>query len=160
MVALKQAIVGHEISNSKRKRQFAEFLSKLSDPYKAAHRIFPEDTKLAIQAAREWPTDRTVIDFLNEKSLSKDDVDELPTKADLARCVWDRMNEPMTENEDFVKMAKLYAEIRGFVEKPKDGAQVNVQNVSNVLVVKENGDFDNWSNGLAQQQERLINGSN
>ena len=159
MVALKQAIVGHEISDSKRKRQFAEFLSKLSDPYKAAHRIFPENTKLAIQAAREWPTDRTVIDFLNEKSLSKDDVNELPTKADLARCVWDRMNEPMTEDEDFAKLAKLYAEIMGFSVKPQDATQVNVQNVSNVMVVRENGDFDEWSAGLAQQQDRLISGN-
>ena len=159
MANLKQAMIHQQLSDENKKRQYAQLYEKLGDRFKAAFQLFPNDTKLAIQVANEWPQDQVVIDFQNEKLLTRDTTDNLPTKADLARKVWDRMNEPLTSDEDFVKMAKTYAEVMGYIEKP--GTQVNVQNVSNkVMIVREKESDDDWARGLAEQQANLISQSN
>lgn len=147
------------MSDDPYKRQFASFLQKLCDPYKAAYKLFPNDNKTALRVAHEWPNDRTVVDYLNEKALSLPDDEGLPTKADLARSVWDRMSERGIEDADFVKLAKLYGEVRGFIEKPA-ASNVNVTNTSNpVMVLQHKGDDDQWADGLLEHQDNLADES-
>lgn len=144
------------MNEEKYKRQFANLLTQLGDPFKAAFKIFPDDSSYAIQIANEWPKDRTVIDILNDGEIALPD-EKLPTRNDLKLEIWNRMRS--SDDDNFVKMGKLYAEVSGFVEKP--GAQVNVQNVSNkVMVIKEKESDEQWAKGVIEQQEKLISESN
>lgn len=155
MANLKQAMIHHQLSDENKKRQYAQLFEKLGDRFKAAFQLFPNDTKLAIQVANEWPQDQIVVDFQNEKLLTRDTTDNLPTKADLARKVWDRMNEPLTSDEDFVKMAKTYAEVMGYIEKPGTQVTLNQQRIYNVLRVPAQKSVDDFEKMALSQQRQL-----
>ena len=58
----------------------------------------------------------------------------LPSKADLARSLWERAHTASTDNDDFTKMARLYAEIMDFVPKVSK-IEANVKNTSTIQVV-------------------------
>ena len=149
------------MNESELKKKFAFILLEEKNPFKAALRLFPEDeenTGEALRIAHTWPGDEDVLKY-QEKFIEEGlDLKLLPSKAELAKDVWDRM-QSFVADEDYVKLAKLYADIRGFIEKP--GTQVNVQNVSNkVMVVREKENDEIWGKGLIEQQERLISESN
>lgn len=144
------------MNEEKYKRQFAALLVKLEDPFKAAFKIFPNDTKAAIKAANEWPKDRIVIDQQIESDVKIGD-ETLPTKSDLKLQLWERMKN--ATDDDYTKMAKVYAEVCGFIEK--QGTQVNVQNVTNkVMQVSVFESDKDWELKTAAQQERLLSESN
>jgi hypothetical protein len=126
-----------------------------NEAFKAALTIFPNDTSLALKAATHWINDPIVV---AEKSRLSENVDEkefLPTRSDLARRVWDKMQlTPFPD--DFAKLAKLYGEIMGFIEKPQQNS-TNVNIVQNkVMIVKDHGTDDNWKDSLKIQQAKLI----
>lgn len=63
-----------------------------------------------------------------------------------------------TDPDTYAKLAKVYAEVRGFIEKPQVAVTTNVQTITNkVMVVRESGSDAEWERKLAMQQASLAN---
>ena len=140
------------MTESEAKEKFAQLL--LQEPgnlFAVALKVFPDDTKRALRAVTEWKDDPE-IKSLQEKAQEL----PLPTKGEFARVLWDKMQDKWTDANDFAKIAKVYAEVRGFIEPPKVEVQTNVQNVTNkVMVVRESGSDSEWERKLLDQQTAL-----
>lgn len=105
-------------TNNEDKTAFAaELLKTPNDPFKAALAVFDPDTGRALRAAHEWPNDPFVIAEQARLSEERGELSFLPTKADLARSLWERAHANTTTNDDFTKMARLYADIMDYVPK-------------------------------------------
>ncbi len=112
----------------RQKHAFAvEWAKSPDDPYKAAYALFPHNPNRALLAGAKWPADPDVLAHKEKLQAENNGMGLLPTKADLARSLWERAHSKLTSDEDFTKMAKLYAEIMDFVPKQ---AKVNVSNNS------------------------------
>lgn len=143
------------------KAEFAKLLLKTpNDPFKAALLLFPDNTSRALRVANEWPADPEVMAAQAELLEEDGELAYLPTKADFARKIWDKMDEERLAPEDFAKLGKLYADVRGFIEKPQTNINTNVNNVTNrVMVVRESQSDADWEAKLRKQQEDLTNAS-
>lgn len=142
------------------KTQFAELSLREPDPFKVALVVFPNDTGRALRVANEWPNDPEVKTLRQAFVDSEEDGETafLPTKAEAARLAWNIARDTERMTEDRLKALKLYADIRGFIEKPQVAVNNTVNNVQRVLVVKDYGTDDDWRTALRAQQKRLING--
>jgi len=111
------------------------------------------DTGQALRAARMLPHDPVV---LAEMDRLKEEVGEegfLPNRAQIAREIYDRAK-LCGDPEGYERLMKLYANVRGFIEKP--GATINVDNsVKNVMYVKDHGTDEEWAAKAAIQQRNL-----
>ena len=143
------------------KAAFARLLLKNpDDPFKAALAVFPDNTSRALRVANEWPGDSEVLNFQAELIEEDGELSFLPTKADLARNIWDKMQSDRICADDYAKLGKLYADVRGFIEKPQTNINNNVNNVTNrVMVVRESASDADWEAKLRKQQEELTNAS-
>lgn len=139
------------------KEQFAKFLLEVADPFKAALQLFTEQSDLhkALKVATEWPHDKDVKNFIKKIKENEDSIDTLPSKKELAQSIWEKM-EVCKYPKDYAKLAKLYAEVRGFIEKPDNKPIVNI-NQNRVMVVKDLGTAEDWENKAAKQQRDLLN---
>lgn len=133
-----------------------QLLKNPNDPFRAALVVVPNDTRFALHIATYWVNDPEVLSFKDD--LLKEDGEQafLPDKAALLRAVWDRAHKPGVDDTDFARLAKLYAEVRGFVEKP--GVNINTHtNIDNrVMVVTNMGTVDEWETKLINQQRNLV----
>ncbi len=138
------------------KQKFAEALLELCDPFKAAlHVCEGMPTQKALKMATEWPADIEVKGFIKAIKDKESSIDTLPDKKDLAEAVWLKM-ENCRFPEDFAKLAKLYAEVRGFIEKPDNKPIVTI-NQNRVMVIKDFGNEDQWQAAADKQQRDLLN---
>jgi len=150
---------------SEEKAAFAALLLKEPDPFKAALQLYPENTARALRIATEFPKDAEFKAILAHMESQIDPMDCLPTKADLARVVWNKMtgkaengNAIYVSVDDFAKLGKLYAEIRGFIEKP--GPVINNNNnviVPRAIEVPNHGTNEEWEQAAQRQQEESLN---
>lgn len=148
------------MSDEELKAQYARLLLKVDDPFKAALHLFPDNTSRALRVANEWPNDPEVVAAQAELLDEDGEISFLPTKAAFARKIWDRMEEERIAPEDFAKLGKLYADVRGFIEKPQTNINNNVNNVNNrVMIIRETGTDEDWEAKLRKQQEDLTNAS-
>jgi len=143
------------------KEQFVGFLlQNPDDPFKAALGLFPEDTNRALRVAHEWPHDKYVQTAMKSRMSEGDDEELLPTKSELARKVWGKMNINGLEADEFAKLARLFGEIRGFIEKPSTTINANSQTLLQpVMVVTDKGTDDEWEEKLLKQQGKLLEAS-
>src|SRR6187431_1445418 len=96
-----------------KKEKFARALIDLVEPFKAALYICNDmPTQYALKIATEWPNDPEVKGFIKAIKDKEQSIDNLPNKKDLAEDIWARM-ESCRFPEDYAKLAKLYAEVRG-----------------------------------------------
>lgn len=120
---------------SGKKAAFAvELLKTPADPFRAALAVFATNTNKALRVANEWPADSFVIAEVKRLKEEEGELSFLPSKADLARSLWERAHTASTDNDDFTKMARLYAEIMDFVPKVSK-IEANVKNTSTIQVV-------------------------
>lgn len=143
----------------KEKAAFAALLIRMpTEPFPAALQVIPNDTGRALKASFEWPHDEFVIAEMKRLKEQSADIDLLPNKAELCQKIWDKLNGTgyMTP-EDFVKTAKLYAEVRGFIEKPSNAVTVQNNFVQKVIEVANHGSDDQWEAAAAKQQQELLN---
>jgi hypothetical protein len=126
------------------------------NPFAAALQLFPNNTPRALWVASNWPVDPEALDIKNDIE-NGDDLDSLLAgKVELARDVWLRMKAARYD-EDYVKLAKLYAEIRGFIEKANPN-QNNTQIIAQkVIQVTNFGSNDDWEKAAVSQQRELLN---
>lgn len=139
------------------KKRFAiELLKSPNEPYKAATAVFGADTGKALVASSRWPRDPDVVQFMDEALSDLGDMHFLPSKADLARVAWELANSPLTHVEDRLKAMRLYADVRGFIEKQGITVNNNVLTNNKVMVIKDHGDTAQWEQRLLEQQTKLI----
>jgi len=142
------------------KKAFAKLLLKISDPFKAALELFPDNTNKALRVAHEWPQDPDVKAATEDLLYTDEALDLLPTKAELAKSIWDKMHSPQLYTDDFTKLGKLYAEVRGFIEKPSTTIKNEVSVAPSVMIVKESSSDTEWESKLKRQQIELLKTSN
>jgi hypothetical protein len=152
------------MTEAEEKAAFAVGLLKQpNDPFKVALSLFPDNTNRALWVAHNWPHDAEV-KAEQERLANEDGGDFLPSKADLARAIWQKMEGTTNSEgrvivpttEDYAKLAKLYAEVRGFIEKPGTGPQVNVI-VPRAIEVPTHGSNEAWEAAAEIQQRELLN---
>lgn len=137
------------------KRRYAQALIRTPDPLAAALELWPEDTKTAAWIASQWSKHPDVIAEKEKLKAEGEGKKGLADKTDLSRAIWDRMTGPCL-SEDYVKLAKLYAEINGMIEKP---APPNV--TANIIIPKviempNNGTDAEWEAKTERQQKELL----
>lgn len=144
-----------------RKKKFAvEYLKDPSDAFKAAISVFGDDTGAALQASYRWPTDPLVKAFMDQAVNELGDMHFLPTKAEIARVAHSLAVDQRIPVEDRLKAIRLYADIRGFIDKQGATINNNILTTNKVMLVKDHGDDERWEQQLAAQQARLIDDAN
>lgn len=144
------------MSDTEDKRAFAlAWLRQPDDAFKAACEIWPNDTQKALKASSFWVRDPEVI---AERERLLDEHGEeafLPSKHDLAREIWKLTQDGL--REDRIKAMKLYAEVRGFIEKPQTNVNVdNSKTTHNVMLVAMPASIEEWQQKAVAQQKQLV----
>ena len=122
-------------NEAEQKTAFAvELLKSPADPFRAALAVFASNTNRALWIANHWPQDGFVKEEMRRLKEEEGELSFLPSKADLARSLWERAHSERTSNDDFTKMTRLYAEIMDFVPKVSK-VEANVKNSSVVQVI-------------------------
>lgn len=153
-----------ENKESQEKATYAGLLLKERDPFKAALALFPNNTNRALWVANHWPNDPEVIEAKAALVQEGGNMSFLPDKAELARDIWERMQGTTTADgrtipptpDDYAKLAKLYADVRGFIEKPQNNQNVTVV-VPKAIEVPTHGSNEDWEQAAAKQQQDLLN---
>lgn len=151
-------------NDTERKKRFARELharpKTLEGRYEAALRAFPDpgDEVLAIKARDEWIYDRTVIDELDR--LNKEDMPEdLPTRAQQARDIYNLAQDPSKAVDDRLKAHKLYAEVMGFIQKPLPGAgggNTFIDNRRVIMMPAPPASIEDWEAEAIEHQAKLV----
>lgn len=140
-----------------KKREFARQLLQCNDPTLAGKRIFPKENAKAIQAAETWISD-PIVEHECERLKRKDEdisATKLPSKDEYAKFLWKSAKSAKTSDEKW-KFAKLFAETKGFLEKPIDStAEKQEIPVNKVMVVPSAGNRKDWEDEISDQQDNL-----
>lgn len=147
----------HLETERKLKGDFAAALIREKLPFKAALIVCPGDVGAALRMSVEWLVDDEVLAIKASLLADTDELLFLPTKADLSREIWERMDSPNLCHDDFTKMAKLYAEVRGFIDKAKEGSGGFAKLIPSVMRVTDHGSDDEWKEKIKSQQKKLSN---
>lgn len=142
------------------KAAFAAFIfDKPGEAYAAAKQLAddPDDVATVAEMATTWPRDPFVKSEIARLKAEQQDEDSLPTKSDLARRVWEMTAASDATIDEKIKAAKLYAEIRNFIEKPVQG-NGQVATIPSVMIVREHATDDDWEKAMAAQQDDLMKG--
>lgn len=103
------------------KTQYVKFLLKNGgEAFKAALELYPVDTGRALYLATQFADDpyiKSEIERLKEENY---ELQFLPTKIDLLKKVWNRLENRMVDADDFCKLARLYSELQGYLVMSKD----------------------------------------
>lgn len=149
------------LNDSDIKKRFAvELLKQPNEPYKAAVAAFGGDTGKAWAVYSHWKTDPEVLAYMEEATTEMGEMHFLPTKADLCRVAWDIANNQQVHVDDRLKAMRLYADIRGYIEKQGTVINNNVLTNNKVMVIKDHGSAADWEQRLAMQQQQLIDNAN
>lgn len=154
----------NEEKELKEKAEYAALLLKERDPFKAALALFPENTNRALWIANHWPKDDVVKAEQTRINAEIGEMGFLPGKGDLARDIWQRMQGTTLPNgvtvpptpEEYAKLAKLYADVRGFIEKPQTNVSVNNNITQRVVEMPVFASEGEWEAQAAKQQRELL----
>lgn len=132
---------------------FAAHFVRTGDYMEAGALTYPDDGELAMMAAVQWQMDGWV---KAEIARLKVEGADLPSKIELQRQLWGKMSG--LYGDDYLKAAKLFAEIAGFIEKPA-AVQVNNQTkiVAPRMISAPNFSMDEWQSQVAKQQKDSLN---
>lgn len=145
------------------KAAFAALLLREPQPFKAALMIFPDNTNRALRIANEWPNDPEVKAEMDR--LVNDEAESLlMTKAQFLLSLEQRMKGTVypdglvvpLNTDDFTKVAKLYAETRGFIEKPQTNVNVQAAIVHRVIESPVFPSEHAWEMESERQQRELL----
>lgn len=138
------------------KTSFAEqWLKNPSDPFKAALLVFPTNTPKALWTATNWPLDAEVLKLKRDLEDEFGEASFLPSKNELARDIWEKAKST-GDPYAYERLAKLYADVRGFIEKP-NVAQTNIQMIApKVIQVVNHGSDADWEKAAQKQQSELL----
>lgn len=143
------------------KRLFAaELLRYPNNPFQAGRVLFPNNHLFAITAAQQWVSDRYVLESQAELIAEFGEDYFLPSKVILARRIYDLGERESANTSERLAAYKLYAELRGFIQKSDTivGANVTI-NQNRVMVVPSAGSDAEWEEKVGKQQMKLIEGA-
>lgn len=146
------------MSTSKITKELAANYAKLytangGDSFAATLVLFPGETDTALLMSHMMPRDPLVQEALGALTTNEDDA-LLPTKNMFSRKIWQKLD--TAENVDeYQKLAKLYAEVRGFIEKPSNTQTVTVVVPKCIEIPKASSD-EEWEKQAAKQQAALM----
>lgn len=141
------------------KERFVREWLLCNDPFKAALVVIPNDNGKALRMSCEWPQDEYVLELRSEIIAEEGAEAFLPSKDELAQTIY-LETQAARVFEDKLKGYRLYAEIRGFIEKPSTTVNTNIVNDNrSVMIVKDHGSDADWERKLAQNQKALEAGA-
>lgn len=128
------------------------------DPFKAATRVLGfNDPGVNHYVAQYWPHDLDVRREMVRLIEEHGEAHFMPSLEAVAGEVY-AYAQSADEGDLKLKAYRLYAEIRGFIQKP--GTVIthnqNYTDLSKVLVIKDHGTEDEWEQKLIEQQARLV----
>lgn len=145
----------------KLKLKFAEaWLRNPNNAYAAALFVTKNDSFAAIKICDAWIFDDEVDRMKRQLIEEHGEEHFLPTKCEMIRDVYDRAQACYVD-DSYVKLMKLAADMRGFIEKP--GVTINNTQTNNRVMVipvgrlNDNGtvDADHWEQTAIGQQQAL-----
>lgn len=137
------------------KDTYAELLLKTpQDTYGVAIKVVGNDIARALKISAEWPIDIYVLNKQAELLAAFGPEAFLPTKAEVARRIY-TVGENATDPKDKLAAFKLYAEVRGFIQKADNVNNIQVNN-NRVMVLRDFGNDDQWETKAVKQQNKLI----
>lgn len=150
---------------SEEKAAYAALLLRERDPFKAALSLFPDNTNRALWVANHWPNDSVVKAEQTRLRADDGEMSFLPDKAALAADIWAKMQGTELPNgvvipptaDEYSKLAKLYADVRGFIEKPSAPSQNVTVIVPKAIEVPNHGSNEDWEAAAERQQRELLN---
>lgn len=137
------------------KKRYAAALVRTPDPFAAALELYPEDTKTAAWIAKYWSKDPEVLAEKDTLKTAMSGKEGLPDKVDLSRAIWDRMNGPCLP-DDFAKLAKIFAEVNGMIEKQTTPTVVAQIIIPKVIEIPNHGTDSDWEAVAEKQQKDLL----
>lgn len=141
------------------KRRFARGIILGLQPYEAICRAIPDESVDRVNYARAWQVDETVLAFKRE--IEEDEGDDalgLQTRAEFCRQTERMLGqcEELRDPETFAKVAKVYADVRGWNRKPVSTSTTEVTNVTqHVMLQSHFGSDDQWEIEAQRQQRAL-----
>lgn len=148
-------------NDPERKRKFAALArvrpATPAGRFEAACLTFPdqEDDNLARMAAEEYPYDRVVIEEMARLEAVEPEAG-LPSRAEVARDVFNMAKDASKSVEDRLKCYKTYADLMGYIQKPSDKG-VNIFNNSRIMVMPSApASVDSWEETASAHQARLV----
>jgi hypothetical protein len=152
------------MTEAEEKKEFAALLIREVDPFKVGNILFPENINRALKVANFWPNDPEVKAEIAKLKKESGGIACLPDKTDLARDIWVKMQGMILPNgtvvpllaDDYAKLAKLYAEVRGFIDKTPAATNVNVILPKAIEVPTFNSD-EEWATAAEKQQREILN---
>lgn len=155
-----------QIGTIEQRQEWAKLVHRMADNMMAhegaARRVLSaEDQGMAHQAALEWRNSvdcMTVWDALNSKEGSDEVSDGLPTKAILARDVYNVALDGTEDADDRLKAFRLYGEIQGFVNRGGATVNTNIDARSIILVPRRSSRVDDpdHEQKVIEAQARLV----
>lgn len=140
-------------------RLFAKALVNFNgDAFAAAKHVFPGNIGKAIRAHSEW-VNRPEVIALQDEIQRRADENDLPTKTEIARELFDIGRSGAVEARDRINALKLYAELLGMLPKGGESTTNNNVTVNRVMVVPVFDSAEQWEESLRAQQAKLINAS-
>lgn len=144
------------------KKRFARQILRGATPWDAICLVIPDYDERASERftlSRDWAIDEEV--HALKKQILEEDGDDalgLPTREELIKDLWADIQQ--ATGKDKAALAKVYADVRGWTQKPTD-LPTNQTNIThNVMVVKDHGSDEAWQLNAIEQQRKLVNSGN
>lgn len=145
------------------KLAFAEaWLFEPRNAFGAALKITKGNSQAALAISSNWIHDDEVLAMKAALIVERGEEAFLPSKAEMVHEVIHRARET-TYNDEFAKLMKLAADMRGFIEKPGVTVNNNTSVTTNKIMaipmfVNAQGQKltdDEWENSLIEQQSQI-----
>jgi len=145
-------------NEKEQKEKFAVLLLKNpNNAYDVACRLYPNDVSRSMFIFNHWQSDPYVEECQDKLLEEFGEEHFLPTKAELAREIWDRAKAAY-DDDSFTKLMRLYADVLGYIKKSDvniDNRQMLVSPKIMILPAIEQASEDVWENCLKEQQRSL-----
>lgn len=141
------------------KRAFAlELLHTPKNPFGAAQRVLGfEDAGRCMRIYRLWEADPEVRAFKEEFLAELGEDVGLASKRDQSIDIYAMASNENLDPELRIKAHKLYADVRGFIDKPSTTVNANVQiNQNRVMIIQDHGSNEAWAAKAAAHQKQLL----
>lgn len=103
------------------KSEFAKLLLMFpGEPFKAAMELYPNDAGRALYLATQLINDPFIIDEIERLKEENFELTLMPSKLDLLKKVWGRLDNKFLDTDSFCKLARLYSELQGYIIGAKD----------------------------------------
>jgi hypothetical protein len=151
------------MTESELKKKFAErCLFNPNNKFAAALECTKGNPQQAMRMLEHWLYDDEVKQYEADLIAERGEEAFLPSKSSMVHRLMNRIDNPGCTDDDFCKLMKLAADMRGFIEKP--GVTVNnnitTNKVMNIPVfIGNNGlpaSMNEWEQQLIAQQQTLV----